>query len=311
MNMRLLLFFSFFLTSFAFSQAPQRLNYQSIVRDETGELVASQKIDVRISILQGSEVGAAVYTETHNLMTNENGLATFGIGEGVTADVFANIDWGTGPFFIKTETAPEGGANYTISGVSQLMSVPYALYATKSGVAPGTAVGDMQYWDGTKWVMLPKGNEGQSLTIKDGVPTWASAPISTPQKHYRGEVFGGGIVFWISEDSLHGLIAETIDLTSIDGMCTYFDAQTLINKQIYQSAKGSNFFDWRIPSLGELQKLYMYQTYFTGISKTNPYYWSSTPYNATGGMYTYNFDNNTIGYSSSSNTANLRTVRNF
>jgi hypothetical protein len=195
MSKLLFLMLALLVTSTYFAQAPQRLNYQSIVRDETGELVASQKIDVRISILQGSEVGNTVYTETHNLMTNENGLATFGIGEGVTADVFANIDWGNGPFFIKTETAPEGGANYTISGVSQLMSVPYALYATKSGVAPGTAVGDMQYWDGTKWVMLPVGSQGKVLTSNNGAPAWGDAATSTGGTIIKGAKNGDMLVW--------------------------------------------------------------------------------------------------------------------
>lgn len=195
MSKLLFLLLALLVTSTYYAQAPQRLNYQSIVRDENGDLVASQKIDVRISILQGSSTGTSVYTETHNLTTNENGLATFAIGEGVTVDVFANIDWGNGPFFIKTETAPEGGANYTISGVSQLMSVPYALYATKSGVTPGTAVGDMQYWDGTKWVLLPVGSQGKVLTSNNGAPAWGDAPTSTSGTIIKGAK-NGDMLYW-------------------------------------------------------------------------------------------------------------------
>lgn len=177
---KLLLFIgSFILCITLFAQAPQRLNYQSIIRDELGDLVVSSPVDVRISVLQGSTNGTSVYTETHTLNTNENGLATFAIGQGVTGDVFSNIDWSNGPYFIKTETAPEGGANYTIAGVSQFMSVPYALFAAKSGTTPGTAAGDMQYWDGTKWVMLAIGSNGQTLSVVNGLPLWTTGSGGT------------------------------------------------------------------------------------------------------------------------------------
>ncbi len=89
---------------------------------------------MRISILQGSVEGTAVYVETQVSTTNSNGLVTIEIGGGTpVTGTFTGIDWSTGPYYIKTETDPAGGVNYpAIVGTSQLLSVPYALYAKNS-----------------------------------------------------------------------------------------------------------------------------------------------------------------------------------
>ena len=121
-----------FLTAGLFGQSPEKLNYQSIVRNAAGKLVQNGNVGIRISILQGSASGTAVYTETHIATTNVNGLVILDIGGGVTSGNFSSINWATGPYFIKTETDPTGGTNYTITGVSQLLSVPYALYSKTS-----------------------------------------------------------------------------------------------------------------------------------------------------------------------------------
>ena len=113
-----------------YSQAPQRLSYQAVVRNSSGGLVTSHSVGIKISILQGSASGTAVYVETHTTTTNANGLATIEIGGGtVVSGTFAGINWGSGTYYLKTETDPAGGSSYTITGTSQLLSVPYALYA--------------------------------------------------------------------------------------------------------------------------------------------------------------------------------------
>ena len=113
-----------------FAQAPQKMSYQAVIRDGANALVANQTVGMQVSILQGSASGTAVYVETHNVITNINGLVSIEIGGGtVTVGSFAAIDWANGPYFIKTETDPAGGTNYTITGTTQLLSVPYALYA--------------------------------------------------------------------------------------------------------------------------------------------------------------------------------------
>jgi hypothetical protein len=119
------------------AQSPQKMSYQCVVRNAGNSLVASSPVGIRISILQGSSTGASVYTETHIVNTNANGLATIEIGGGTAVSgSFGLISWANGPYFVKSETDPTGGTSYSISAVAQLLSVPYALYAETSGT-PG------------------------------------------------------------------------------------------------------------------------------------------------------------------------------
>jgi hypothetical protein len=117
-----------------FAQSPQKMTYQSVIRNTSDALITNSSVGIQISILQGSVSGTAVYIERHTPTTNINGLATLEIGAGTAvAGSFNGIDWSNGPYFIKTETDPNGGTTYSISGTSQLLSVPYALYAENSG----------------------------------------------------------------------------------------------------------------------------------------------------------------------------------
>ena len=112
------------------AQAPQKMSYQAVIRDASNNLVVSSNVGIRISILQGSTSGNAVFVETHTPISNSNGLLTIEIGNGtVVSGSFVAIDWANGPYFVQTETDPNGGTNYSITGTSQLLSVPYALYA--------------------------------------------------------------------------------------------------------------------------------------------------------------------------------------
>ena len=124
------IFLAVLITARVFAQAPEKMSYQAVIRDSSDALVTSTEIGMQISILQGSIYGVSVYVETHNTTTNANGLVSIEIGNGtIESGDFTTIDWANDIYFIKTETAPTGGVNYTITGTSQLMSVPYALHA--------------------------------------------------------------------------------------------------------------------------------------------------------------------------------------
>jgi hypothetical protein len=130
----LLLTASVFLTQQSTAQAPQRMSYQSVLRNSSNVLFANTQVGIRISVLQGTATGTAVYEETQTATTNANGLVSLQIGTGTTSTgTFATINWAAGPYFIKTETDPAGGTNYTITGTQEMLSVPYAMYAAKSG----------------------------------------------------------------------------------------------------------------------------------------------------------------------------------
>lgn len=134
MNKLFITLIAFFISICAFAQSPDKMTYQAVIRNSSNKLVVNTAVGMRISILQTTATGTAVYVETQKPTTNLNGLATIEIGSGtVVSGTFANIDWSKGPYFIKTETDPNGGTSYTITGTSQLLSVPYALYAKKAG----------------------------------------------------------------------------------------------------------------------------------------------------------------------------------
>jgi hypothetical protein len=117
-----------------FSQSPDKFSFQSVVRDAQNNIVSNSNVGVRISLIQGSSTGTIVYVETHTTQTNSNGLFTIEVGSGTIQNgSFSNINWGQGPYFSKTEIDPNGGTNYSVTGTSQMLSVPYALYAKNSG----------------------------------------------------------------------------------------------------------------------------------------------------------------------------------
>jgi|GEM_PF-791430 len=128
----IILFFLAFLIANA--QAPQSFNYQAVARDASGNIIANQILAIRISILQGSSSGTLVYQESHNPITNQFGLFSIFVGQGIiTSGTFSSIIWSSGNYWLQVELDPTGGNSYVVMGSTQLLSVPYALYAETSG----------------------------------------------------------------------------------------------------------------------------------------------------------------------------------
>ena len=129
LNLIIILLFS----SYAYAQVPQGFNYQGQARNSDGP-IRNSTINLRFSILNGSTIGAAEYTETQTLQTNGNGSFSTVVGNGLAViGNFSGINWVTGNKFLKVEIDPNGGSNFVLVGTTQLLSVPYALYAEKSG----------------------------------------------------------------------------------------------------------------------------------------------------------------------------------
>jgi hypothetical protein len=151
----LIILFDLIVCISVWAQSPDKLTYQAVIRNSSGGLVQKQAVNIRISILQGSSGGNSVYEEIQKATTNANGLVTLEFGGGAKWD---KIDWAKGPFYIKTETDPTGGNNLSISGTSQLVSVPYALYAKTAGkvnekdsIFKTSAAGTIIYDDLKNW----------------------------------------------------------------------------------------------------------------------------------------------------------------
>lgn len=159
-------------TASVFAQSPEKMSYQAVIRDSSDALVTNTQIGMEINLRQGTPAGSVVYTETQTPTTNANGLISIEIGGGAGFDT---IKWVNGPYFIETKTAVVPPlTTYTITGTSQLLSVPYALHAKTAETITGSGSGS----------------------------------------HYAGELYGGGVVFWVDHTGQHGLIVNMVDLST-------------------------------------------------------------------------------------------------
>lgn len=119
--------------SLTFAQVPQTMNFQALIRNTQNAVVANQSVEIEVSVLSSSQ--QAVYTETHSATTNFNGIVTLEVGAGVVVKgSFSSIDWSAGKYYLETKIQLPDGSD-AISDVTPLLSVPYALYAAKSGSA--------------------------------------------------------------------------------------------------------------------------------------------------------------------------------
>jgi len=137
--MKKLIYYILILPSLLLAQAPQGFAYQAVATDNNGLELVEQYVSVRVSILSESSTGVVQWIETHSTITDGFGLFTITIGEGTSTgngvqSSFSDIDWGASEHHLKIEMDVNGGSNYQLLGISQLMSVPYALYAENTGV---------------------------------------------------------------------------------------------------------------------------------------------------------------------------------
>jgi hypothetical protein len=301
------------LTANLFAQAPQKMSYQAVIRNSSSALVTSSPVGIKISVLQGSANGTVAYAETQTISTNANGLVSLEIGSGLTiTGTFAAINWANGPYFIKTETDPTGGTTYTIAGTSQLLSVPYALFAANSTPGP----------QGAQGIQGIKGDSGaQGLAG----PAGTNAEVGG-FTHFLGEAYLGGRIYYLykgSDGLEHGLIEALTESTAAwqtfpslvyanrteDGA---FNTNLMTGSpaKTYIATLGTG---WYLPSIDELALLYYnrftVQKALRAGSNTllniSNLYWSSTEANATD-AYTFSFGD---GYAYTSNKAYTITVR--
>lgn len=283
------------------AQAPQGFNYQATVRNSSGALIINQNVNFKFSILQNSDTGPVVYSENQTTTTDDLGHANLVVGRGTpVTGTFSSINWANGTYYLGIEL--NTGSGYVAMGTTQLLSVPYALYANTAGSTSGSSAGFT---------------------------------------HYIGEVFGGGVIFHLWKDALgveHGLIASLTDVgMSVWSNVTDFEvgitAQSandglsntlaIINqaghtnsaaKLCYDYSYGG-YTDWYLPAHWELIQC-LNSAYIVNETLGNSSGFKFDEYSCStefdGGSYNGEvFNRSALGYPSKANIVFVRAVRKF
>lgn len=295
----------------ATAQTPQKFSYQAVVRDGSSNLVTSTPVGMQISILQGSSTGTVVYVETQTPSSNVNGLVSIEIGFGtVVSGTFSTIDWSNGTYFIKTETDPTGGTNYTITGTSQLLSVPYALHAKTAEMVTSNvntysigdfAQGGIVFWvDETGQHGLVAAKEDQSTGVR-----WYAGTFG------RTQAKGNGIFSGKANTSI--IIAAQVAIG--DDNATY---AARICHELQVTEGDITYSDWYLPSAIELNLMFQNRVTINAVAGangsssffSNSGYWSSTEFASNGAIAQAFIDGSSGGLLKSVSSL-VRAVRSF
>lgn len=259
------------ITLISTAQAPQGFNYQATVRNSSGALIINQNVFFKFNVMLNSQTSLPVYSETHQAPTDDLGQVNLVIGTGTpVTGTFTGVNWSSGTYYLGIEL--NTGSGFVAMGTTQLLSVPYALYANSAGSTTGNTGGFT---------------------------------------HYVGELFGGGIIVsvWKTAGIEHGLIASLTDLSLGIQWTTPAFQNTLIgptaqsasdglantNAIVGQAGAGTTyaaglckaynaggFTDWYLPAAYELNQCYNSAIITNeSLGDTNgfkfpTYYWSST-----------------------------------
>lgn len=313
MKKEIILFVFLVIVAISNGQAPPlAFNYSAVARDSQGNPIVNASISIQISVLKSSTTGQIEYQENHFLDTDQFGLFNLVIGNGsIQSGSMNSIDWSNDKYYINVGLDVNGGTNFLNMGTTQLLSVPYALYAKSAGSVVGS---------------------------------------SSPAR-YVGELYGGGVIFhlWKDEQGIeHGLVVDVDDLSSSQSWSNINNALigvqsqsswdglnntiSIVSQQGHTSSaaslclnstkQGQN--DWYLPSTDELILLWNNRfsvnktlSNITGaalLTSTNnqsiPYYWSSTEavsFNAE----LFDFETGSVKSLNKSSAYKVRAIRKF
>lgn len=311
-----------------YAQSTSFFNYQAMISDPAGGPFEGT-VGVKISIIQGSEDGEVVYSERHSKDSDANGFISFRVGEGdpIYTGELDTIDWTAGPSYIRTEIAPGGGYSYSITSITELVSVPMAMYARNAdSIASDFLEEDPVY----------NASVASGITAEDTLK-WNF--LSEKQQYQVGDLYGGGIIFYIEPDGNHGLIASLSDISeetiwgSTDlatGAVSKYDGQGNTTKIVSINGEGDyaayhcdtlslqGYDDWYLPSADEqyllLRNRYLINTILEedGDNQSSglkaEVYWTSSERE---GSQAYIFLNGNLDYTDKDQNANVRAIRAF
>ncbi len=258
MKRTLLLIGMVLLISVLMAQAPQAFKYQAVIKEQSGQVLSNQNVNLRISILQSAVDGPEVYGELQTVMTSELGLISIQIGNGKNpTGSLSAIDWGAGSHYLRIEMDPAGETNFELMGVSQLLSVPYALYAEKSGSGKRDADFD---WEVIGYDVVtghggsyPLGNVGIGNNAP-GSLLYVAKNMGEPTITIRNLGGGGGATYAMVDD--------------LSGANWKFKATTYGGFKIRDHAWGLDVLT--MEPIGTANALYIKTGGFVGIGKNTP-----------------------------------------
>jgi hypothetical protein len=218
------LLFAAIYTSCILAQAPQAVNYQGIARNSLGNALPTQALGIQLSIHQGSATGTVVYRENHFTTTNAFGLYTVSMGMGTpVSGTFSSINWGNGPYYLEIGMDITGGTSFVPAGTTQLISVPYALYAETSGSSSGGPTGPTgpSGVNGATGATGPTGAAGTNgvngVTGATG-PTGAAGIAGTTGQNVT-EVYGTGQLVVTTSTTTYTLIPGLTQTINVPANC--------------------------------------------------------------------------------------------
>lgn len=231
-----------------FAQTPEEFKYQSVLRDANGNVIANQNKTVVIDILEGSPSGASVFTESHSITTNENGLISLNVG---SVEDMSTVDWSSNDYFIQITV------DGTLMGATQLLSVPYALMAKN--------VENDDVGDGSETVITAGYHIGVVGSGTESDPYVINGVSSNDITYSIGlNEDLGGYVFYVTPDGRHGLVCATADYPNPND-ANWWMAQDYINLPEKLPAMAQNFTDWRMPTRQELLMMYQHKAAIGGF----------------------------------------------
>lgn len=330
------------ITSSIFAQLiPDNFSYQAVIRDANDSLLVNQSVGININILVGSPTGASSFTETHITTTNEKGLISIEIGGGTPVhNTIDNLHW-SHPLFLKTEIDPTGGTNYTITAISQMLSVPYAVNAKRALNADTAEVAHIAE-------NIEVYTAGTGIDITNNVVSNTS--ISTT--YAVGDFAQGGIVFWVDETGEHGLVCAKNESSGQgsayrwsygssyytarygngpfsgemntfliiahvgEGTALFYAAEYCAWETITEGDK--TYGDWYLPSSGELSLMYDNKAIIEATALANggsaftlDFYWSSNPHGLNNKAWGRDFGTGQASYEDRADWHRARAIRAF
>ena len=278
-----------------YAQLPQLMNYQAVVRSNTqGQPVSNTVVNFNFQIHDSIAGGNVVFSETDTVTTNQFGLASIQIGN---SSSLVNVNWGTGNKYLQVEVDITGGTNFSDMGTSQLLTVPYAMYAGKVADAiPPHYIGE-HYAGGTVFYVYDRGQHG---LIAD------SADLSTGIHWHNGSYrYTGATGDGIGAGAMNTALIVSAEIP--DNQSGSFAASICAGHSVTDST-GTTYGAWYLPSQFELNLLYQQQNIVGGF--TDNYYWSSTEY-GNDGAWARNFSTGNQGDDNQSGLYAVRAIRAF